>query len=145
MRRIKRRRTEDVLTDLSKVRFRRRANVDGLNSTQLNASTVRLLKRGLKRLVEDLIPRLLSLFPAPIVYKGTHFKESSSNTIYFKVSSAVCFLLSPAASFISGSSIKVDGASSLYSSMWQIPGNLLLQNISNRSQTFLFHHISFLY
>ena len=47
MRRIKRRRTEDVLTDLSKVRFRRRANVDGLNSTQLNASTVRRLKRGL--------------------------------------------------------------------------------------------------
>ena len=31
----------------TKVRFRRRANVDGLNSTQLNASTVRRLKRGL--------------------------------------------------------------------------------------------------
>ena len=30
------------------VRFRRRANVDGLNSTQLNASTVRRLKRGAK-------------------------------------------------------------------------------------------------
>ena len=44
-------------TDLSKVRFRRRANVDGLNSTQLNASTVRRLKRGLHAV---LFPRIIS-------------------------------------------------------------------------------------
>ncbi|KAK3891451.1 hypothetical protein Pcinc_004654 [Petrolisthes cinctipes] len=39
-----------------------------------------------------------------------------------EVSSAVCFLLSPAAAFITGETLKVDGGSSLYSYlMWQIP------------------------
>lgn len=40
-----------------------------------------------------------------------------------EVSASVCFLLSPAAAFISGETIKVDGAHSLYapSSIWEIP------------------------
>ncbi|XP_028283627.1 peroxisomal trans-2-enoyl-CoA reductase [Parambassis ranga] len=38
-----------------------------------------------------------------------------------EVSSAVCFLLSPAASYISGATLKVDAGQSLYHSMWEIP------------------------
>ncbi|XP_067685934.1 peroxisomal trans-2-enoyl-CoA reductase-like isoform X2 [Haliotis asinina] len=39
-----------------------------------------------------------------------------------EISGAVCFLLSPAASFISGESLKVDAGSSIYPSMtWEIP------------------------
>ncbi|XP_062579171.1 peroxisomal trans-2-enoyl-CoA reductase-like [Saccostrea cucullata] len=38
-----------------------------------------------------------------------------------EISAAVCFLLSPAAAFISGESLKVDGAASLYSSPFEIP------------------------
>ncbi|XP_008332465.1 peroxisomal trans-2-enoyl-CoA reductase [Cynoglossus semilaevis] len=38
-----------------------------------------------------------------------------------EISSAVCFLLSPTASFISGATLKVDAGQSLYHSMWQIP------------------------
>uniref|UniRef100_A0A3P8QA70 Peroxisomal trans-2-enoyl-CoA reductase n=1 Tax=Astatotilapia calliptera TaxID=8154 RepID=A0A3P8QA70_ASTCA len=37
-----------------------------------------------------------------------------------EVSSAVCFLLSPAASYISGATLKVDAGQSLYKSMWEI-------------------------
>lgn len=40
-----------------------------------------------------------------------------------EVSSAVCFLLSPAAAFITGETIKVDGGASLYGVTWQIPGH----------------------
>ena len=39
-----------------------------------------------------------------------------------QVSASVCFLLSPAASFISGETVKVDAGSSLYSVLWNIPG-----------------------
>lgn len=41
-----------------------------------------------------------------------------------QVSAAVCFLLSPAAAFINGETIRVDGAHSLYapSVAWQVPG-----------------------
>jgi len=40
----------------------------------------------------------------------------------FEVSSAVCFLLSPGASFISGATLRVDAGGSLYSpQLWQIP------------------------
>lgn len=39
-----------------------------------------------------------------------------------EISAAVCFLLSPAAAFISGETLKVDGAASLYSTAgWEIP------------------------
>lgn len=38
-----------------------------------------------------------------------------------EVSAAVCFLLSPAAAFISGETIKVDAAASLYKTSWEIP------------------------
>uniref|UniRef100_A0A3Q4HC27 Peroxisomal trans-2-enoyl-CoA reductase n=1 Tax=Neolamprologus brichardi TaxID=32507 RepID=A0A3Q4HC27_NEOBR len=40
-----------------------------------------------------------------------------------EVSSAVCFLLSPAASYISGATLKVDAGQSLYKSMWEIPNH----------------------
>ena len=44
----------------------------------------------------------------------------------FQISAAVCFLLSPAAAFINGETLKVDAGHSLYapSSIWQIPGML---------------------
>ncbi|XP_061587333.1 peroxisomal trans-2-enoyl-CoA reductase [Cololabis saira] len=38
-----------------------------------------------------------------------------------EISSAVCFLLSPGASYISGATLKVDAGQSLYRSMWDIP------------------------
>ncbi|KAJ3594616.1 hypothetical protein NHX12_003923 [Muraenolepis orangiensis] len=38
-----------------------------------------------------------------------------------EISPAVCFLLSPAASFISGDTLRVDAGQSLYRSMWEIP------------------------
>ncbi|XP_014769608.1 peroxisomal trans-2-enoyl-CoA reductase isoform X2 [Octopus bimaculoides] len=38
-----------------------------------------------------------------------------------EVSAAVCFLLSPAASYITGATLKVDGASSLYSTIYDVP------------------------
>ncbi|KAK3528013.1 hypothetical protein QTP86_014083, partial [Hemibagrus guttatus] len=38
-----------------------------------------------------------------------------------EISPAVCFLLSPAASFISGATLKVDAGQSLYDSVWDIP------------------------
>ena len=39
-----------------------------------------------------------------------------------QISPAVCFLLSPAASYISGATLRVDAGQSLYHSMWDIPG-----------------------
>ncbi|KAK7092536.1 peroxisomal trans-2-enoyl-CoA reductase-like [Littorina saxatilis] len=38
-----------------------------------------------------------------------------------EISAAVCFLLSPAAAFISGETLYVDGGGRLYQTMWQIP------------------------
>ncbi|MEQ2238841.1 hypothetical protein ILYODFUR_037440, partial [Ilyodon furcidens] len=37
------------------------------------------------------------------------------------ISSAVCFLLSPGASYVSGATLKVDAGQSLYHSLWEIP------------------------
>lgn len=44
------------------------------------------------------------------------------NCLSVQISSAVCFLLSPGASLISGATLKVDAGQSLYHSMWDIPG-----------------------
>ena len=38
-----------------------------------------------------------------------------------QVSSAVCYLLSPGASFISGATLRVDAGGSLYTNMWNVP------------------------
>ncbi|XP_065097170.1 peroxisomal trans-2-enoyl-CoA reductase [Paramisgurnus dabryanus] len=38
-----------------------------------------------------------------------------------EISPAVCFLLSPAASFINGATLKVDAGQSLYNTLWEIP------------------------
>ncbi|XP_068102180.1 peroxisomal trans-2-enoyl-CoA reductase-like [Hyperolius riggenbachi] len=38
-----------------------------------------------------------------------------------EISSMVCFLLSPAAAFITGETVKVDGGQSLYHSSWEVP------------------------
>ncbi|XP_076018268.1 peroxisomal trans-2-enoyl-CoA reductase [Genypterus blacodes] len=40
-----------------------------------------------------------------------------------EISSVVCFLLSPGASFISGATLRVDAGQSLYRSMWEIPNH----------------------
>ncbi|XP_030608213.1 peroxisomal trans-2-enoyl-CoA reductase [Archocentrus centrarchus] len=40
-----------------------------------------------------------------------------------EISSAVCFLLSPAASYISGATLRVDAGQSLYTTMWEIPNH----------------------
>ncbi|GLD51378.1 peroxisomal trans-2-enoyl-CoA reductase [Lates japonicus] len=40
-----------------------------------------------------------------------------------EISSAVCFLLSPAASYISGATLRVDAGQSLYHSTWEIPNH----------------------
>ena len=38
-----------------------------------------------------------------------------------EVSSAVCFLLSEGAAFVSGSTLRIDGAASLGNRMWPLP------------------------
>uniref|UniRef100_A0A672FJZ4 Peroxisomal trans-2-enoyl-CoA reductase n=2 Tax=Salarias fasciatus TaxID=181472 RepID=A0A672FJZ4_SALFA len=59
---------------------------------------------------------------------GPHiFKMSSSFNLAKRlglpeeISSVVCFLLSPAASYISGATLRVDAGQSLYPSMWEVP------------------------
>lgn len=67
-----------------------------------------------------------------LVQSLTNF-QSTINRIVFvldilfccgQISSAVCFLLSPAASYISGATLRVDAGQSLYHSMWEIPSML---------------------
>ncbi|XP_007908523.1 peroxisomal trans-2-enoyl-CoA reductase [Callorhinchus milii] len=52
-----------------------------------------------------------------------------------EVSSVVCFLLSPAASFLSGETVKVDAAQSLYHSPWQIPDHVRWPSPPDTSNT----------
>merc|ERR1711874_210613 len=48
-----------------------------------------------------------------------------------EVSSAVCFLLSPGASFISGATLRVDAGSSLHSpQLWEIPEHSQIEEYS---------------
>lgn len=59
------------------------------------------------------------------------FSLSLKSCWYIQISSAVCFLLSPAASYISGATLRVDAGQSLYHSMWEIPSmSVLLMHAS---------------
>ncbi|XP_053085403.1 peroxisomal trans-2-enoyl-CoA reductase [Pangasianodon hypophthalmus] len=62
---------------------------------------------------KDLGPMIFQLAVPCIPAKRLGFPE--------EISPAVCFLLSPAASFISGATVKVDAGQSLYDSVWEIP------------------------
>ncbi|KAK7468151.1 hypothetical protein BaRGS_00036615 [Batillaria attramentaria] len=80
--------------------------------------------------------RVNALAPGSAIYSDTaaanygdidlfsHVKESHPTKRLGRVeeiSGAVCFLLSPAASFVSGETLYVDGAGRLYQRMWEIP------------------------
>lgn len=54
----------------------------------------------------------------PQLAKAVPLKRLASEA---EVSAAVCFLLSPAAAFITGECLKVDGAASLASHVWPVP------------------------
>ena len=63
--------------------------------------------------------------------------------LFRQVSSLVCFLLSPAAAHITGDSIKVDGAQSLYSqTLFQIPGMFFFMQLDNFRLNLLYQLIS---
>eukprot|EP00064_Thunnus_orientalis_P004790 superscaffoldBa00000448_g4802 len=55
--------------------------------------------------------------------EGTQDNSEQSMLPAALISSAVCFLLSPAASYISGATLRVDAGQSLYHSMWEIPNH----------------------
>lgn len=57
--------------------------------------------------------------------------------VFVQISSAVCFLLSPAASYISGATLRVDAGQSLYHSMWDIPGTYILLMHSNSAWQYI--------
>lgn len=58
----------------------------------------------------------------PQIFKGYVSKIPAKRLgVPEEVASVVCFLLSPAASFISGETVKVDAGQSLYTSPWEIP------------------------
>eukprot|EP00914_Ancora_sagittata_P012920 GHVO01024993.1.p1 GENE.GHVO01024993.1~~GHVO01024993.1.p1 ORF type:complete len:294 (+),score=26.06 GHVO01024993.1:104-985(+) len=82
--------------------------------------------------------RINSVAPGSTIYSDTAAQNYGSDTIFKaqiprvpakrlgtteEVSAAVCFLLSPAAAFISGETVRVDGAQSLYSTsvVWEVP------------------------
>lgn len=51
-----------------------------------------------------------------------HIPTSLSSVYLPQVSGAVCFLLSPAAAYITGCTLPVDGGQSIYRSPWVIQG-----------------------
>ncbi|XP_042337167.1 peroxisomal trans-2-enoyl-CoA reductase-like, partial [Plectropomus leopardus] len=58
----------------------------------------------------------------PTIFKmAAPFSPAKRLGVPEEISSSVCFLLSPAASFISGATLRVDAGQSLYHSMWEIP------------------------
>lgn len=50
-----------------------------------------------------------------------YFKIVMSSIISLQVSASVAFLLSPAAAFITGTTIVVDGGQVLHKSGWEVP------------------------
>ena len=63
----------------------------------------------------------------------------------FQVSSAVCFLLSPGASFTSGASLDVTGGGTLYTNLWEVPSKFSVCSVMlallNNCCTGLFHFL----
>ncbi|XP_041848042.1 peroxisomal trans-2-enoyl-CoA reductase [Melanotaenia boesemani] len=58
----------------------------------------------------------------PVLFKRSiPFSPAKRLGVPEEISSSVCFLLSPAASYISGATLKVDAGQSLYHSVWEIP------------------------
>ncbi|XP_039612257.1 peroxisomal trans-2-enoyl-CoA reductase [Polypterus senegalus] len=56
-----------------------------------------------------------------IFKKAVHLIPAKRLGVPEEVSPAVCFLLSPAASFISGATLRIDAGQSLYSALFEIP------------------------
>ncbi|XP_028663364.1 peroxisomal trans-2-enoyl-CoA reductase [Erpetoichthys calabaricus] len=56
-----------------------------------------------------------------IFKKAAHLIPAKRLGVPEEVSPAVCFLLSPAASFISGATLRIDAGQSLYSALFEIP------------------------
>ncbi|XP_071399123.1 peroxisomal trans-2-enoyl-CoA reductase [Centroberyx affinis] len=60
----------------------------------------------------------------PMLFKmSVPFSPAKRLGVPEEISPAVCFLLSPAASYISGATLRVDAGQSLYHSMWEIPNH----------------------
>lgn len=58
----------------------------------------------------------------PILFQmSAPFNAAKRLGVPEEISPAVCFLLSPAASYITGATLKVDAGQSLYHSIWEIP------------------------
>ncbi|XP_064183618.1 peroxisomal trans-2-enoyl-CoA reductase isoform X1 [Anguilla rostrata] len=58
----------------------------------------------------------------PAMFKmSINFSPAKRLGVPEEISPAVCFLLSPAASYISGATLRVDAGQSLYHSIWEVP------------------------